>query len=43
MLSLLTEKDFNEYLWNTDFGEKLELISEEKTQNNLFILLNFPN
>lgn len=32
MLSLLTEKDFNEYLWNTDFGEKLELISEEKTE-----------
>ena len=32
MLSLLTEKDFKEYLKNTDFGEKLELISEEKTE-----------
>ena len=32
MLSLLTEKDFKEYLKNTDFGEKLEFISEEKTE-----------
>lgn len=32
MSNLLTEKDFNEYLGNTDFCEKLELISEEKTE-----------
>lgn len=32
MLSILTEKDFKEYLKNTDFGEKLEFISEEKTE-----------
>lgn len=32
MLSLLTEKDFKEYLKNTDFDENLELINEEKTE-----------
>ena len=32
MLKLLTEKDFKEYLENTDFGEKLEFISEKKTK-----------
>lgn len=32
MSNLLTEKDFKEYLKNTDFGENLELISEEKTE-----------
>lgn len=32
MPNLLTEKDFKEYLKNTDFGENLELISEEKTE-----------
>lgn len=32
MSKLLTEKDFKEYLKNTDFGENLELISEEKTE-----------
>lgn len=32
MSNLLTENDFKEYLKNTDFGEKLEFISEEKTE-----------
>ena len=32
MSNLLTEKDFKEYLKNTDFGENLELINEEKTE-----------
>lgn len=32
MSNLLTEKDFEEYLKNADFGKNLELISEEKTE-----------
>lgn len=32
MSNLLTEKDFKEYLKKSDFGENLELISEEKTE-----------
>ena len=32
MLKLLTEKDFKEYLENTDFGEKLEFFGEQKTE-----------
>lgn len=32
MSNLLTEKDFKEYLKSIDFSEKLELISEEKTE-----------
>ena len=32
MLSLLTEKDFKEYLKNTDFGNKLEFFGEQKTE-----------
>lgn len=32
MLKSLTEKDFKEYLKNTDFGEKLEFFGEQKTE-----------
>lgn len=32
MLKSLIEKDFKEYLKNTDFGEKLEFFSEQKTE-----------
>ena len=32
MSKLLTEKDFKEYLKNTDFGEKLEFFGEQKTE-----------
>lgn len=30
MLKSLTEKDFKEYLKNTDFGEKLEFLANRK-------------
>lgn len=32
MSKLLTEKDFKEYLKNTDFGNKLEFFGEQKTE-----------
>lgn len=32
MLKSLTEKDFKEYLKNTDFSEKLEFFGEQKTE-----------
>ena len=32
MSNLLTEKDFKEYLKNTDLGMNLEFVSEEKTE-----------
>lgn len=32
MSNLLTEKDFKEYLKNTDFGNKLEFFGEQKTE-----------
>ncbi len=45
MSNLLTEKDFKEYLKNTDFGENLELIREEKTEitKQSIYILNFLN
>ena len=46
MLKSLTEKDFKEYLKNTDFGEKLKFFlanRKQKSQNSLFMFLKFLN
>ena len=41
MLKSLTEKDFKEYLKNTDFGEKLEFFWRTENRNHKTVYLCF--